>query len=81
MDYQERVTVIWIEKVKLVGSRALYCVEGGRGSAEERVIFTEVVNIGMFKGVNKATSKPPVIIISSDIRTLRDGDSNRWRMV
>ena len=36
LDYQERVTVIWIEKVKSMGPCALYCGEGGRGSAEER---------------------------------------------
>ena len=41
----------------------------------------EVANIGMFKGVNKATSNPPVIIISSDIRTLGDGNRNWGRMI
>ena len=81
LDYQERVTAIWIEKVEMMGSCALDCVEGGRGSAEERVIFMDVANVGMFKGVNKATSNPPVIVISSNIRTLGNGDSNRGRMV
>ena len=28
LNYQERVTVIWIEKLKTVRSCALYCVEG-----------------------------------------------------
>ena len=81
MNYQERVAMIWIEKVETMSSGALYCVEGGRGCAEDRVIFTEVANIGMFKGVNKTTSKPPVKIISSDIRTLGNGDGNRGRMI
>ena len=36
--YQKMVAVIWIEKVKVMGSRALDGVEGGRGSAEDRVI-------------------------------------------
>ena len=64
-----------------MGSCALYCVEGGRGSAEDRVIFTDVVNMGMFTRVNKATSNPPIIIISSDIQALGNGDSNRGRMI
>ena len=81
MDYQERVTVIWIEKVKSMGPCTLDSVERGRGRAEDRVIFTDVANIGVFKGVNKATSNPPVKVISSDIRTLRDGDGNRGRVI
>ena len=81
LDYQERVTVIWIEKVKSMGPCTLGGVEGRRGSAEERVIFTDVSNIGMFERVNQATSNPPVIVISSNIRTLGNGDSNRGRMI
>ena len=81
LDYQERVTVIWIEKVKTMGSCTLYCIEGGRGSAEDRVIFTDMVNVGMFEGMNKATSNPPVIVISLNIRTLGNGNGNRGRMI
>ena len=29
LNYQEKVTVIWIEKVKAMGSRALDGIEGG----------------------------------------------------
>ena len=81
LDYQERVTMIWIEKVKLMGPCTLDSIEGGRGSAEERVIFMDVSNVGMFERVNQATSNPPVIEISSDVRTLRNGNSNGGRMI
>ena len=81
LNYQERVAVIWIEKVKAMGSCTLNGVEGRRGCAEDRVIFADMANIGMFKGVNKTTSDPPVMIISSDIKTLRNGDRNRGRMI
>ena len=74
MGYQERVTVIWIEKFKMVGACTLYGVERGRGSAEERVILADVLNVGMVKGINQTTSNLPIKVISSDIRTLRDGN-------
>ena len=64
-----------------MGSCTLDGVEGGRGSAEERMILTDMSNVGMVKGINQATSNPPVKVISSDIRTLRNGDSNRGRAV
>ena len=41
------------------------------------MILTDVLNVSMVKGVNQTTSNFPVKIISSDIRTLRDGNSNR----
>ena len=44
MNHQERETVIWIEKFKAMGSGTLYSVERGRGSAEERVVFMDVLN-------------------------------------
>ena len=43
--------MIWIEKVKVMGPCTLDCVEGGSGSTEDRVIFTDVSNVGMFKSV------------------------------
>ena len=79
--YQERVTVIWIEKVKTMGSCALDGVEGGRGSAEDRVILADVSNIGMFKRVHKTASNPPIKVIVSDVRALGNRDRNRGRMV
>ena len=81
LNYQERVAMIWIEKVKAMGSCTLDGVERGRGSAEDRVILTEMSNIGMFKRVNKAASNPPVKVISPDVRTLGNGDSNRRGMI
>ena len=56
-------------------------VEGRRGSAEDRVILADMLNVGMFKRVNKAASNPPVIVISSDVRTLGNRDCNGGRMV
>ena len=81
MDYQERVAVIWIEKFKSMGSCTLNGVEGRRGSAEERVILADMSNVGMFERVNKAASNPPIKVVSSDIRTLGNGDGNRGRIV
>ena len=81
LNYQERVTMIWIKKFKAMGSCALDCVEGRRGSAEDRVILVDMLYVGMVKGINQAMSNLPVKIISSNIRTLRDGDSNRGRMI
>ena len=74
LNYQEKVTVIWIEKVKAMGSHTLDGIEGGRGSAEDRMILTDMSNVGMFEGVNKTASNLPVKVISSDIRTLGGGN-------
>ena len=79
--YQERVAVIWIEKVKAMGSCALDGVEGGRGCAEDRVILADMSNIGMFERVHKAASNPPIKVIVSDVRALGNRDRNRGRMV
>ena len=81
MNYQVRVAVIWIEKVKSVGPCTLNGVERGRGCAEDRVILADMTNIGMFERVDKAVSNPPIKVISSDIRTLGNRDRNRGRMV
>ena len=45
------------------------------------MILADMANVGVFKRMDKTVSNPPVRVISSDIRTLRDGDSNRGRMV
>ena len=81
LNYQERVAVIWIEKVKSMGSGALDGVERGRGRAQDRVILADMSNVGMFKRVNKTASNPPVVVISSNVRTLGNGNRNRGRMV
>ena len=81
LNYQERVAVIWIEKVKSVCPCALDGVERGRGCAQDRVILTDMSNVGMFKRVNKTASNPPVIVVSPDVRTLGNRDGNRGRMV
>ena len=81
LNYQERVAVIWIEKVKSMGPGTLDGVERGRGCAQDRVILTDMLNVGMFKRVNKTASNPPVIVVSSDVRTLGNRDRNRGRMV
>ena len=81
LNYQERVAVIWIEKVKSMGPCALDGVERGRGCAQDRVILADMSNVGMFKRVHKAVSNPPVIVVSPNIRTLGNRDGNRGRMV
>ena len=67
LNYQVRVAVIWIEKVKSVSPCTLDGVEGRRGSAEDRVILADMSNIGMFERVDKAVSNPPIKVISPDI--------------
>ena len=81
LDYQVRVMVIWMEKFKMMGPCALNDIEGFRGCAQDRMIFVDVANIGMLKGVNQRVSNPPVEGISSDIRTLRNGDGNRGGVI
>ena len=77
LNYQVRVAVIWIEKVKSMGPCTLDSIERGSGCAEDRVILADMLNVGMFKRVNKTASNPPVIVVSSDIRTLGNRDGNR----
>ena len=83
LDYQVRITVNWMEKFKTMRSRTLNDKEGFRGCAKEWVILADVANIGVFKGMkmNQQASNPPVKIISSDIRTLRDGNGDRRGMI
>ena len=73
--------MIWIEKVKAMGSRALDSVEGGRSSAEDRVILADMSNVGMFERVHKAANNPPIKVIISYVRALGNRDRNRQGMV
>ena len=41
----------------------------------------DMANIGMFKRMDKATRNAPVIVIVSDVETLRNRDCNRGRMI
>ena len=77
LDYQERVTVIWTEKVKSMGPGTLDGVKGGRGCVEERVIFADMANIGVLKRVDKAARNTPIKVIVPDVETLGNGDRNR----
>ena len=45
------------------------------------MIFTDMVNMGILKGINQATSKTPVKVVSSDIKTLRDVNRDRGLMI
>ena len=81
LNYQERVTVIWTEKVKSMGPGALDSVKGGRGCVEERVIFADMANIGVLKRVDKTARDAPIKVIISDVETLGNGDRNRGRMI
>ena len=79
--YQERVAVIWIEKVKAMGPCTLDGVERGRGCAEDRMILVDMSNIGMFKRMDKTASNPPIIVVVSNVIALGNRDRNRGRMV
>ena len=81
MHYQERVAVIWIEKVKAMGSCTPDGAEGGRGSAEDRVILADMPNVGMFERVHKAVSNPPIKVVVSDVGALGNRNCNRGRMI
>ena len=81
LDYQERVAVIWIEKVKSVGPCTLGGVERGRSCAQDRVILADMSNVGVLERVNKTASNPPIKVVSSDIRTLGNRDRNRGRVI
>ena len=43
--------------------------------------MTDMLNVKVREGMTKAMSEPPIKIISSDIRTLGNGGSNRGRMI
>ena len=64
-----------------MGPCTLNGVEGRRGCAEDRVILVDMTNVGVFERVDKAASNPPIKVISSDIRTLGNGDGNRGSVV
>ena len=64
-----------------MGPGTLDGVERGRGCAQDRVILADMLNVGMFKRVDKTASNPPVVIISPDVRTLGNRDCNRGRMI
>ena len=81
LNYQERVAVIWIEKVKAMGPCTLGGVERGRGCAEDRVILVDMSNVGMFKRVDQTASNPPIKVVVSNVRALGNRDHNRGRMI
>ena len=81
MYYQERETVMWTDKFKTVGSRTLSDDSRGDGEVDERVVVTDVSNVKVMEGMTEAMSETPIKVISSDIRTLRNGNSNRRGMV
>ena len=64
-----------------MGPCTLNGVEGRRGCAEDRVILVDMTNVGVFERVDKAASNPPIKVISSDIRTLGNGNSNRGGVI
>ena len=73
--------MIWTDKLKLMGPRTLSNEGRDGGVVDERVIVTDVSNIKVEEGMAKTPSETPIIVISSDIRTLRDGNSNGGRMI
>ena len=81
LDYQERETMIWADKLKSMGPSALTDEERGREGTEEGVIVTDVLNVTVVEGMAKTPSEVPVIKVSPDIRALRNGNSDRGRMI
>ena len=81
LNYQERVVMIWTEKVKSMGPCTLNGVEGGRRCAEERVIFADMANIGMFKRADKTVRNAPIKVIVSDVKTSGNRDRNGGRVI
>ena len=66
--------MLWVEKFKTVGSGTLNGVKWVRGCAKKRVVLFDMTNVKVMEGVNQRASKSPVIVISSNIKTLRDGN-------
>ena len=81
LDYQEREIVIWADKLKSMGPGTLIDEERGGEGTEEGVIVTDVSNVTVIKGMVKTPSETPVIKVSPDLRALRNGNSDRGRMI
>ena len=73
--------MMWTEKLKTVGARTLSDNGGGDCEVDKRVVVMDMSNVKVREGMTETTSEPPIKIISSDIRTLRNGNSNGGRMV
>ena len=65
--------MMWTEKLKAMGSRTLSGDSGGDCEVNKRVVVTDVSNVKVREGMAETMSEPPIKVISSDIRTLRDG--------
>ena len=70
-----------MEKFETMGTGTLNSIKGFRSCAKNRMICFDMVNVGVVKGMDQRTSKSPIKIISSDVRTLRDGNGNRRGMI
>ena len=53
LNYQVRVTVIWVEKLKVVGACTLNNLEGFRDFASERVVLFDMTKVGVIKEMNE----------------------------
>ena len=73
--------MIWADKLKLMGPCTLDDEEGRREGAEEGVVVTDLLNVTVIEGMAKTPSETPVKVINPDIRALRNGVSNRGRLV
>ena len=69
------------EKFEAMGPWTLSDAGGGSGKVNKRVVVTDMSNINLGKWMAETPSKTPVKVISSDIRTLRDRNSNGGRMI
>ena len=69
------------EKLEAMGSQTLGDNCGRSGKVDERVIVVDVSNVNVGKGMTEAMSETPIKVISSDVRTLRNGNSDGRGMV
>ena len=73
--------MIWTDKFKFMGPCTLDDEERGGGDTEEGVIVMDVSNVNMIEGMAKTLSETPIEVVSPDLRTLRDRDSNGGSMI
>ena len=52
LNYQVRVMVIWMEKFETMGTGTLNSIKGFRSCAKNRMIFFDMVNVGVVEGMD-----------------------------
>ena len=52
LNYQVRVMVIWMEKFETMGTGTLNSIKWFRSCAKNRMIFFDMVNVGVVEGMD-----------------------------